>query len=256
MRVALIQFAASLDPESNIEKIRDLMQPLVPEEVDLVVLPEAAMCDFGPPHFDVATVAEPLDGRFVQFLAEEAHRLNCYVIAGMFETNGDKPFNTLVALGPTGELRSTYRKIHLFDSFGYRESDRFTPGPLEPATINIGGRIWGLITCYDLRFPELTRRLSQAGAEGIVLPAAWLAGPNKTMQWDTLVRARAIENVWPVIAVGQHGPTYCGHSQVVGPLGEYLGQLENDEGVLRIELDSALTNDARVTNPALEHRRL
>lgn len=256
MRTALVQFASSLEPAANLETIGLALANLNADEVDLVVLPEAAMCDFGSPEFDVTGVSQPLDGPFVQFLANEARRLNAHVIAGMFETHDNKPFNTVVVLAPSGDIQATYRKIHLFDSFGYRESERFTAGPIEPCVIEIDGQTWGVLTCYDLRFPELARALIDAGAEGLIVPAAWLAGPNKTFQWETLLAARAIENVCPVVAVGQSGPTYSGRSQVIGALGERLTSAGVEPDLLIVDIDPAETATARETNPALRLRRM
>ena len=112
------------------------------------------MHDFGPTDHDLAAVAEPLDGPFVGMLAEQSRRLGATVIAGMFERSDDLPFNTLVAVAPDGSLAATYRKIHLYDSFGYRESDRLSAGDIEPVVVDVAGVPTGLMTCYDLRFPE------------------------------------------------------------------------------------------------------
>ena len=117
-----------------------------------------------------------MDGPFVSLLAEQARRLGATVVAGMFERTDDLPFNTLVAVGPDGSLAATYRKIHLYDSFGYRESDRLAAGRIEPVVLDVADLRHGLMTCYDLRFPELGRALVDAGAELFVVPAAWVAG--------------------------------------------------------------------------------
>ncbi len=260
MRAALVQFASDLDVEANTASITRLLAAIEPQSVDLVVLPEAAMCDFGPPSFDVNAVSQPLDGPFVEFLGEQAQRLDSFVVAGIFERSAhghpDRPFNTLVVVDPAGQLVAHYRKIHLFDSFGYRESDRFTSGPVAPTVSPIAGEPWGLLTCYDIRFPELARALVDQGARGLIVPAAWLAGENKGLQWETLVRARAIENVCPVLAVGQPAPRYCGSSLAMDPLGVTLAQAGTSEEVVFVEIDQQATLDSRQTNPALEHRRL
>ena len=153
--------------------------------------------------------------------AAEAHATT--VVAGMFETSPDpdRPWNTLVL---RGTVPAAYRKIHLYDSFGYRESDRVRAGEPEPVVVEVGGFRVGLMTCYDLRFPELGRLLADAGAEVLVVPAAWVAGARKVEHWRTLARARAIENTAYVVAVGQPGPRYSGHSLVVDPLGRRGGR--------------------------------
>ena len=158
------------------------------------------------------------------------------VLAGMFEQGDDpaRPVNTLVL---RGAAEADYRKIHLYDSFGYRESDRIAAGPRTPVTADLAGFRLGLMTCYDLRFPELARALVDSGAEVLVVPAAWVAGPRKVDHWTTLVRARAIENTAYVVAVGQPGPRYTGHSLVVDPWGEVLAEAGEDAETLTVALD-------------------
>jgi predicted amidohydrolase len=174
----------------------------------------------------------------------------------MFERSEttDRPFNTLVLAEPGRQ--TTYRKIHLYDSFGYRESDVLAAGPIEPATFELSGTTIGLMTCYDLRFPELARRLVDAGAEVILVPAAWVAGPRKVDHWTTLLRARAIENTVHVVGVGQPTPRYTGHSLVVGPLGDVLAEGGDDAETMTVDLDLAAVAAARRTNPSLANRRL
>ena len=156
MRVALVQLASATDATANRGAITARLAELTAGDgIDLVVLPEAAMADFGPKGSDLGAVAEPLDGPFVQLLGTEAQRLRATIVAGMFEsTDTGLPFNTLAVVGPDGALQATYRKIHLFDSFGHRESDQLSPGAVEPVIVEIAGRSVGLMTCYDLRFPE------------------------------------------------------------------------------------------------------
>jgi predicted amidohydrolase len=173
----------------------------------------------------------------------------------MFEEAEDpgRPYNTLVVGGGT---RAAYRKIHLYDSFGYRESDRLTGGPLEPVVVDVAGWQVGLMTCYDLRFPELARRLVDAGAEVIVVPAAWLPGERKVEHWRTLLAARAIENTCFVVGAGQPEPRYSGHSAVFGPLGETLAAADGGEETLEVTLVRDDLLAARRTNPSLANRRL
>ncbi|RYE87751.1 MAG: hydrolase, partial [Myxococcales bacterium] len=200
------------------------------------------------------THAEPVDGPFAQALTEAAG--GATAIAGMFEESDDpaRPFNTLLV---AGQASGTYRKIHLYDSFGHRESDVLSAGPLEPVVVEIAGWQVGLMTCYDLRFPELARLLVDAGAEVIVVPAAWVAGERKVDHWRTLLAARAIENLAYVAAVGQPGPRYCGHSMVVSPLGDVLVEADGEgDAVLDAVLDRATLADARRLNPSLDNRRL
>lgn len=252
LHVTLVQRASALDPAVNRAALDDVVD--LAAQADLVVLPEAFARDFGEPGADLAPYAEGLDGPFATRLAEVAG--NAVVVAGMFETASgtDRPYNTLVLAGPG--VRATYRKIHLYDSFGYRESDTLTAGPLRPVTAQVDGFRLGLMTCYDLRFPELARSLSTEGVDVIVVPAAWVAGPRKVMQWQTLLRARAIENVCWVVAAAQPGPRYCGHSMVVSPVGEVVAEAGEGEELLSAALDLAAVREAREANPSLANRRM
>ena len=254
LRVTLWQHAADLDPAANraaLDRVRDLA-----EGADLVVLPEAFARDFGEPDSDLAPYAEPLDGPFATALGELATEHDIAVLAGMFERSGDAgpPYNTLVLADRSG--RTTYRKIHLYDSFGYRESDRLAAGAIEPVVARVGDFRVGLMTCYDLRFPELARSLSSVGVDVLVIPAAWVAGPGKVMHWQTLLRARAIENVCWVVAAAQPGPRYSGHSMVVSPTGEVVVEAGEGEEVLAATLDLDAVRQARNLNPSLANRRM
>ncbi len=255
MRVALAQFAAVTDSAANRETIRAILEQIDPQ-TDLVVFPEAAMHDFGATDHNLAAAAEPLDGPFVQMLRDEAARLDATIVAGMFEAAAGPPFNTLVAVGPDGQIASTYRKVHLYDSFGYRESERMAAGPIEFVTVRVGEHTVGLMTCYDLRFPEFSRALIDAGAEILVVPAAWVAGSLKLDHWITLNKARAIENTVPVVAVGQCGDQYTGHSLVIDAMGSIVEQASQHAEVLYATIDFREVEQIRRTNPSLANRRM
>ncbi|WP_426243145.1 carbon-nitrogen hydrolase family protein [Nocardioides sp. LHG3406-4] len=250
LRVALVQEASTLDPDHN----RGRISELTPPDADLVVFPEAFQRDFGEPGGDLAPYAETLDGAFATEVAAVAGERATTIVAGMFEPGPDRarPFNTLVV---RGGAEASYRKIHLYDSFGYRESDRLSAGPLEPVTFELGGFTIGLMTCYDLRFPELARALVDAGADVLVVPAAWVAGDRKVDHWRTLARARAIENTVYVVACGQPAPRYSGHSTIVGPLGDVVAEAGPDAEVVRGVLEASAIVEARRTNPSLANRR-
>jgi predicted amidohydrolase len=255
MRVAVVQMSSGTDSVANREQIAQRLA-MLESGFDLVVLPEAVMHEFGPADHDLASVAEPLDGPFVGGLAEQARRLGSTIVAGMFERTDGLPFNTLVAVGPDGELVAAYRKIHLYDSFGYRESDRLRPGPLEPVVMEVADLKVGLMTCYDLRFPELGRALVDAGALAFVAPSAWVAGPRKLHHWRTLVTARAIENTVGVVAAAQSGERYTGHSMVVDAEGSMVEEAEEGDAVLRAELSAIAIHKTRDVNPSLSNRRM
>ena len=252
LRLALVQHASSLDPLVN----HAAVAALTPTDTDLVVFPEAFARDFGEAGSDVSPFAEPVDGPFASEVARVAELRRTTIVAGMFEPGDEptRPYNTLVVRGERTSV--DYRKIHLYDSFGYRESDRLSAGPTEPTVVEIGGFRVGLMTCYDLRFPELARALVDQGAELLVVPAAWVAGPRKVDHWHTLLRARAIENTVFVAGAGQPGPRYTGHSVIIDPLGDVLAEAGDGEAVLTATLTHDVLLDARRVNPSLANRRL
>jgi predicted amidohydrolase len=222
------------------------------------VFPESSLRDFGDPGSDLSAFAEPLDGPFVAALTDAARAHSVTVVAGMFEVGEDpaRPFNTVVVIDEGG-LRASYRKIHLYDSFGYQESNVMAAGPIEPVLFEIGDLTLGLMTCYDLRFPELARLLVDGGAQALVVPAAWVAGPRKVDHWRTLVAARAIENTAYVVAAGQPAPRYTGHSLIVDPRGDVLAEAGGDPGtVVSADLAADLVVEVRRENPSLANRRL
>lgn len=256
MRVALVQLVSATDSATNRTEIAGQLAELTATDgLDLVVLPEGAMHDFGSPDLDLRSVAEPLDGPFVRLLTAEAGRLQTTIVAGMFEQTNDLPFNTLVVVEPGG-LKVTYRKIHLYDSFGYRESDRLSPGEIIPVVVEIAGRPVGLMTCYDLRFPEHARALVEAGAELLVIPAAWVAGEHKLHHWRTLLTARAIENTVHVVAAAQGGDRYTGHSVAIDPWGSIVVEAEETPAILQAVLEADDVTRARDVNPSLANRRI
>ncbi|GII54607.1 apolipoprotein acyltransferase [Planotetraspora thailandica] len=257
IRVALCQIPVDHDPKVNLETVREALARA--EEADLAVFPEATLTRFGR---GVADAAEPLDGPFVTGLAEAAREHGVAVVAGVFEPAGDgRVANTAVAVDATGRIAGSYRKIHLFDSFGARESELVAPGD-DPVVVEVAGLRLGLVTCYDIRFPELTRELVDRGADAFAVIAAWGSGPMKEEHWVTLVKARAVENTTWTIAVGQApnpaaGDGFgVGRSMLVDPMGVVRHDLGPGPAVQVGEIDPALTESVRRTLPSLEHRRL
>jgi predicted amidohydrolase len=261
MRIALCQLPVSPDPAINLGRVSEAMKEASRQGADLAVFPEATMARFGT---DLRGVAEPLDGEFGRGLAQAARGTGVALVAGVFEPSPDgRVFNTAVAYDASGGLAASYRKIHLFDSLGERESAVVAPGS-EPVVADLAGVRAGLATCYDIRFPELARSLVDRGAELIVVPAAWAAGLFKEEHWVTLVRARAIENTVWLAAAGQvpdpaspptKAPTGVGRSMLVDPMGTVRTDLGPFPGVRTAELDGALTAQVRDLLPSLEHRR-
>ncbi len=258
VRTSAVQFAAGTDTTANLEMIKRLVGEAARAGAELAVVPEAAMHDFGAPDLPLGPVAQAIDGPFVAALADLARSHGLVLVAGMFEVSGDpdRPFNTLVALSPGGDVLASYRKTHLYDSFGYRESDRLASAEPLPTVVEVDGLTLGLMTCYDLRFPEFSRALVDAGAEVLLVPAAWVRGPLKEDHWATLLRARAIENTVYVVGAAQTGRAYVGCSMIVDPMGVALARLGDEEAVATAELSPDRLVDVRAGNPSLANRRL
>jgi predicted amidohydrolase len=252
----MIQAEAGLDKSANRRLAVSSIGKAAAHDPDLVMLPEAFMHDFGTPDTDLAAIAEPVDGAFVSALTEAARQHRTTVVSGMFETGPDDAhaYNTVVVVGPDGGDVTSYRKTHLYDSFGYRESDRLAAGDSGPVTFSLAGLICGVMTCYDLRFPELARSLVDADAQVLLVPAAWVRGPLKEDHWETLLRARAIENTCYVLAAGKCGRTYVGCSMVVDPMGVVVAALGEQSGLVVADVDADRVASVRRTNPSLLNR--
>ena len=257
--IAVAQFTPGEDKAANLEELRDLATTAASRGAKLVVFPEYSS------HFTPSlgahsvAAAETLDGPFVSGLEAIAKVLDIHIVAGMLELCGednDRFFNTVVALDPHGSLVARYRKLHLYDAFGQKESDWVAPGPIEePETFEFGDFRVGLQTCYDIRFPEVTRRLVDAGVDLVALPSEWVRGPLKEQHWRTLVTARAIENT-VYFAAADHGPPIgAGNSMIVDPMGVELATIGDESGVALAWISAARIADVRAVNPALGIRR-
>lgn len=257
LRVAACQLQATTDPVTNLQVARDAIRAAAAAGAQLVVLPEATMVAYGA---DLAALAEPLDGPFAQGIDEVAAQTGVCVVVGMFEPAPDgRVANTLLVTG--GGVRTSYRKIHLYDAFGARESDVVAPGD-QLVTFRLGGGggvVVGLATCYDVRFCQQFRDLGRAGAQLVCVPASWGEGPGKADQWDLLVRARAMDaqawllgcdQAWTTPR-GTH-PLGVGRSAVADPLGMIRVQLGSEPGILVHDVDLAMVRRVRDLIPVVE----
>lgn len=257
MRLALAQITAGRDKAANREAIAENVRRAADGGARLVVFPEASMHDFGPPTMPLAPVAETLDGPFVTALRDAAARHRVGILAGMFERSDDpnRVYNTLAYVDPEGNLAGTYRKIHLYDALGFVESDRLVPGDGATLTFACEGTRFGAMTCYDLRFPELARRLVAEGAQALLLPAAWLHGVLKENHLVTLARARAIENTAYFCVADMVGGPYSGNSLAVDPMGVVLASGGEVETLLYADLEPERVEQVRAKLPSVANRR-
>ncbi|MFE6734231.1 carbon-nitrogen hydrolase family protein [Microbacterium sp. NPDC057650] len=253
--VAVCQFAPTADRAANRARVAELVAEVAAHGARLIVLPEYSSFFVNPMDSSLAENAEQLDGPFVHTLREVASRHGVVIVAGLVETADDgRVHNTVVAVSVDG-VRAIYRKQHLYDAFGQTESDWIAPGELGAAVFDLDGIRYGLMTCYDLRFPEVARTLVDAGADALVVPAEWVRGPLKEHHWTTLLAARAIENTVYVISADHPAPIGVGHSQIVDPEGVVVAGVGSAEGVALAAVDRDLVARTRETNPALRLRR-
>ncbi|WP_435298392.1 carbon-nitrogen hydrolase family protein [Timonella sp. A28] len=253
MRIALAQLRVDRDPI----KARSLLTQSVGAAGEagarMIVLPEYAS------GFDPRGVSQELAEHTDEYIATMQSLSAAWgicIVAGVVRTSGLKVLNTLVVVDG-GEVVLTYDKVHLYDAFGYRESDTFLSGDVnQPGVFICDDVTFGVQTCYDLRFPEITRLRAEAGAHVIINPAAWVAGPGKLLHWRTLLQARAIENTAVVLGVAMAGEGVCGHSMVVRADGVVAHELEQSPGLLVTDVSAADIYETRERNPSLRNRRI
>jgi predicted amidohydrolase len=268
LRVAACQLNSRADRAVNLAAARSAVQAAAAAGADLAVLPE--FVDYLGPSTG-APNPESSAGEFCSFFAATASELGIWVLAGSFrEAAGDgRAYNTSPLFDRSGRLVAAYRKIHLYDveipgRVSYRESATIAPGPLEPVVADVEGLRLGLSICYDLRFGELYRSLVTAGAQVLLVPAAFMLHTGRD-HWEVLLRARAIEEQCYVVAAGQIGDhdassgqsrTCFGRSMVIDPWGTVVAQAPDVIGLTVADLDPDRIATVRRDLPALAHRRL
>ena len=255
--VAVCQFAPGSDTADNLAIIQSDARSAAERGATLAVFPEYSSYFRDPLGPASVAAAEPLDGPFVAALAAVAISTGVHLVAGMLETMDATHFsNTLVAVSPAGVVEATYRKLHLYDAFGQRESDFVRAGDIAPPqTFGWEGFTVGMQTCYDIRFPEVSRRLVDAGADLILVPAEWVRGSLKEQHWRTLLTARAIENTIYIAAADHAPPVGVGNSMVIDPMGVELVTIGDGAGVAVAEVALDRVESVRRLNPALQLRR-
>ncbi|MFC3298156.1 carbon-nitrogen hydrolase family protein [Arthrobacter agilis] len=257
MLVSVGQFRPGGDAPANLAVMRELVAEAAAGGSELIVFPEESMFSIGKVEGPLQRAVEENWTSFVQQVSFMAAEHSIAVVAGGYESSGEeRPFNTLVLIDATGRIVDTYRKLHLYDAFSYQESTRIKPGDGGIKIADLGGIRVGLMTCYDIRFPEQARALADAGADLICVPAAWFKGDHKIDHWETLLRARAIENTLWVAAAGTSSAHTIGHSAIIDPMGIPQAHLEEEErGVVTTEVTRRRVEDVREFLPVLRNRR-
>ncbi|WP_150308322.1 carbon-nitrogen hydrolase family protein [Planctomonas psychrotolerans] len=256
--VAVAQFAPGDDTAANLRSMTALAAVAAERGASIVVFPEYSSYFANELGENYVSAAESLDGPFVSALGDMARELLIHVVAGMVERTDEigRVSNTLVAVDPSGALVVRYRKQHLYDAFGQRESDWILAGEVtQPETFDVNGMRVGLQTCYDIRFPEVSRRLVDEGADLILVPAEWVRGPLKEQHWRTLVTARALENTVYVAAADHAPPVGVGNSMIVDPMGVEMATIGEATDVAVAWVSAERIDAVRRINPALELRR-
>lgn len=250
--------------DENLRVSLEYISEAARRKADIVCFPEFQMA-YSPADQSLdklSTVAESVKkGQFVSSICKSAKQNKLTVVATIYEKNAAKSpdrrvFDTAILIDSKGTVRSIYRKLHLYDALGFKESNKFAPGDIieKPSRIRAGSL--GLLICYDLRFPEMSRILAVNGADILVAPSAWVQGVMKEEHWQTMVKARAIENGSFVVAPDQVGNIYSGRSMVVDPYGAILLDMGNREGMEIVEIDSTQVQKVRESLPLLKTRRI
>ncbi len=258
-KIAIAQVSSSTEKGENLPPALALIKKAKAEGAQLIAFPEFLMA-FSPASQtaeELAALAEPVDGSFVTALRDAARAARISILATIYErrASSNRVYDTAVWIDNEGGIAAVYRKLHLYDAFGFKESDKFLAGDEVAPLVTSGDGRFGVMICYDLRFPEMARMLALAGANVMIAPSGWVEGDLKVEHWQTMIKARALENGCYVIAPNQVGNIYTGHSMAVDPLGRTLADLGEKEGLAVVDLDLSLVADVREKLPLLKNRR-
>ena len=258
-KIAVVQMKADTEKENNLKKILGYIRQAAKRSSKLCAFPEFMMF-YTPSHqsaAELAYLAEKISGEFVSSISEAAKENSIQVIGTFYEKSpkANKVYDTSFMISKNGKLVSRYRKIHLYDALGFKESRKLHPGSAVAKPVNsVAGKL-GMMICYDLRFPEMSRMLASSGSEILVAPSAWVQGKMKEEHWIAINKTRAIENGCYVIAPDQVGNIYCGRSMIVDPFGKVLLDMKKREGVGIADISLDQVKQVRKKLPLLKNRR-
>lgn len=258
-KIAVVQMRADTEKEKNLKKILDYIAHAAKRDAALCVFPEFMM--FYTPSYqsasELASLAEKITGEFVTSISEVARKNSVQVVGTFYEKSpkANRVYDTSFLTDRNGRIVSKYRKIHLYDALGFKESSKLYPGSSVARPIKTSVGKIGMMICYDLRFPEMSRMLASSGSEILIAPSAWVQGKMKEEHWITINKTRAIENGCYVVAPDQVGNIYCGRSLIVDPFGKILLDMKKREGIGMADLSLDQVKQVRKKLPLLRNRR-
>ena len=258
-KIAVVQMKADTDKKNNLKKILKYISQAASKGSALCTFPEFMMC-YTPSSQsakELADIAEKISGEFVSSISEAAKQNSIQVVGTLYEKSPkpNRVYDTSFLLDKNGKLISKYRKIHLYDALGFKESAKLYPGSSITKPVKTNAGKMGMMICYDLRFPEMSRMLASSGSEILVVPSAWVKGKMKEEHWLTINKTRAIENGCYVISPDQVGNVYCGRSLVVDPYGKILLDMKKREGIGVVNISLDEVKQVRNKLPLLQNRR-
>ena len=259
---AIVQMKSSINKQDNLLESLKYIKEAAYRQADYIFFPEFQMAFSSNTQtlYELYNTAEPLANiKFIKKLCQYSKKYKIGIVGTFFEKNpyktDKKVFDTAFCTDKNGKIVSVYRKLHLYDAFGFKESLKFNRGDEIPKLVTTTIGKMGLMICYDIRFPELSRILTINGSDIIVIPSGWVHGIMKEEHWITMLKARAIENGVYVIAPNQVGNIFCGRSMIVDPLGSILTDLGDKRGIECVEIQKERIDEVRKTLPLLKNRR-
>ena len=260
-RVAIVQMKSSTDKKENLRISLDFVKEGARRKAGLICFPEFQMAFSSAKQStkQLANVAESVDDNFILKLRSAARSCNIEVVGTIYEksdaSSDKRVYDTAVLINNKGNIISRYRKVHLYDALGFKESLKLMAGnSIELPSATSAGTI-GLMICYDIRFPEISRILAVQGAEILVAPSAWVQGVMKEEHWVTLLKARSIENGLYMVAPDQVGHIFSGRSMIIDPFGSVILDMGNREGMEVVDIDISRVRSIRKSLPLLKNRR-
>ena len=261
-RLALVQMQSSPNKNTNLSTSINYIKTAAKKGADLICFPEFQMA-YSPVTQEpenLFSLAEDINGTFIGTLKKSAKEYSISIVATIYErvNTGKQNFrvsDTATFISSNGKIKSVYRKVHLYDALGFKESIKLVRGNSIEKPVNTSCGKFGLMICYDVRFPEMSRILTIMGADILVMPSAWVSGIMKEEHWQIMTKSRAIENGVFIVAPNQIGNIYSGRSTVIDPFGAVMIDMGTEEGLAIIEIDTSVITRIRKALPLISNRR-